>query len=187
MDNKVYRFYTELPQWAKGVVIIGGLGITYVIGATIYKKLKFASSIKDMRDTIKEQEKETRELEQQGLRATFHKSQYSAWANQIKTQYDGCDGSFARPILQFIPPTWVWDSMWSRSGAMTANIMSKLQNNLDFLNLSNAYDIQTYDQCGLFTGDFTGTLQQAILDELDENERKAINEIISKKGITYRV
>ena len=38
-NDKVYKYYTELPGWAKGVVIIGGLGIAYIVGTTIYKKV----------------------------------------------------------------------------------------------------------------------------------------------------
>lgn len=41
MENKgVYKFYTELPAWAKGAVavaIIGGIGL---IGFMVYKKVK---------------------------------------------------------------------------------------------------------------------------------------------------
>ena len=38
-DN-LYKYYTELPTWAKGVAVVGGLGIAYIIGSKIYVALK---------------------------------------------------------------------------------------------------------------------------------------------------
>ena len=37
-DN-LYKYYTELPQWAKGVVVVGGVGVVGLLGLRIYKKL----------------------------------------------------------------------------------------------------------------------------------------------------
>jgi LysM repeat protein len=37
-DN-LYKYYTELPQWAKGVVVVGGVGIIGLLGYKLYKKL----------------------------------------------------------------------------------------------------------------------------------------------------
>jgi hypothetical protein len=39
-DNKIFKVYQELPQWAKGVVVVGGLVVTYIVGSTVYKKVK---------------------------------------------------------------------------------------------------------------------------------------------------
>jgi len=37
--NKIFETYKELPSWAKGVVVVGGIAIAYIVGNTIYKKL----------------------------------------------------------------------------------------------------------------------------------------------------
>ena len=39
-NDKLYNYYTELPSWAKGVVVVGGLGMIYIIGSKIYAALK---------------------------------------------------------------------------------------------------------------------------------------------------
>lgn len=185
--NKIYQYYTELPTWAKGIVAIGGIAIVYFTAKSILKRVRLVAEGKKDRETIKTQEGEIKEIEQGGTKASYSDSQYKTWASQIKQQFDGCDGSFGRPILQFIPPTWLGNIMWSNSGALIANIFYKLRNNVDFLKLSTAYGVSTYDKCGLWNGDFTGNLQSAISDELDENERESLNKILSKNGITYNV
>lgn len=38
-DN-VYKYYKDLPPWAKGVVVVGTLGLAYIIGNKIYVALK---------------------------------------------------------------------------------------------------------------------------------------------------
>ncbi len=188
MANKVYQYYTELPGWAKGVVAIGGIAIVYFTTKSIMKRLRLSAETKKDRDTIRQEEKEIKDIVQDGvMKQSYAESQYKTWASQLKNQYSGCDGSFGRPILQFIPPTWLGNIMWSNSGALTANIFFKLKNNLDYLKLSSSYGVSTYDKCGLWNGDFTGNLQSSIADELDENEREALNKILSKNGITYQV
>jgi lipid-binding SYLF domain-containing protein len=39
-ENKAVEVFKELPSWAKGVVVIGVLGIGYIIYNRIYKSLK---------------------------------------------------------------------------------------------------------------------------------------------------
>jgi hypothetical protein len=187
MQNKVYQFYKELPSWAKGIVAIGGIAIVYFTTKSIIKRLRIHSEGKKDRETLQTQETEIKNIQQGGAKATYFDSQYKTWATQLKEQYDGCDGSFGRPILQFIPPDWLFGTMWSNSGSATANIFMKLKNDVDYLKLSTAYGISTYDKCGLFNGDFTGNLQSSIIDELDENERNSLNKILMKNGITYTV
>jgi len=188
MATKVYDYYKDLPSWAKGVVVIGGIAIVYFTAKSILKRVKLSAETAKEREALNTQSSEIKTIEQQGVvKASYPDSQYSNWAAQIQKQYDGCDGSWGRTILSFTPPTWLFDTNWSNSGAMTANIFYKLNNNLDFLKLSKAYGIRTYDQCGLWNGNFTGSLQQAIVDELDEQERGTLNQILKKKGITYSV
>jgi hypothetical protein len=38
-DN-IYKYYKDLPQWAKGVVVVGTLGAIYIIGSKIYSALQ---------------------------------------------------------------------------------------------------------------------------------------------------
>jgi hypothetical protein len=51
----------------------------------------------------------------------------------------------------------------------------------------SSYGTKTYDQCGVWTGDFTGTLGAAITNELDAGEIRALNQILANNGITYKI
>jgi hypothetical protein len=67
-------------------------------------------------------------------------------------------------------------------------IFNQLKNNLDYLELSTAWGIRTYDACGWGTGDVKDVdLSKAIIDELNDGEVRDLNIILSKKGITYKV
>jgi hypothetical protein len=66
-------------------------------------------------------------------------------------------------------------------------IISKFKNDLDFLKLSTAWGVRTYDQCGWGTGNVeNATLSKAISDELNEGEISKINGALAKQGIKYR-
>jgi hypothetical protein len=98
-----------------------------------------------------------------------------AWADSIQKQFDGCDMSVG-----------AGGAVLTSSGQVLNDICIKLQNDADFLKLVAAYGVRTYDQCGYFTGDFTGSLYQAVTDELSTSEVDAINKVLVKHNVTYR-
>ena len=38
--EKTLEYYKELPSWAKGAVVVGGLLIVYIVGNKVYSALK---------------------------------------------------------------------------------------------------------------------------------------------------
>ena len=182
MKNAVYEYYKELPSWAKGAIVVGGAVVIYLTATRIIRSIKNAKNQKDERKTQAEVKSELAELQKQGVKKSYPDSQYNAWADKIEKQFDGVDWKqnwFDKdvPII----------GQWSGSGKSVAEIFKQLKNNADFLALVSAYGIRTYDQAGIFTGDFTGNLYQAIQDELDKGEIDALNAVLKKKGITYQV
>jgi hypothetical protein len=167
--NQAVEVYKDLPTWAKGVTVIGVLGIGYIIYNRIYKSFKERSKTEFQRETQREQENEVKNLENTGMRKTFPSSQYKAWADTIASEFDGCD------------------PLGTSLGAV-ANAINPLKNDLDFLSLSTAFGIRTYDKCGFSwaTGEFTGNLSQAVNLELTVKERAFINKILADKKISYR-
>ena len=178
MANKVFNYYKELPSWAKGIVVIGGIAIVYFTSKSIIKRIRASNDTKEERKTIDEQKNETQVLIDSGVKPTFSESQYRQWADALQKQFDGCDPSLS--------VAWLSSYMMSSSGAYLGNIVMQFKNDVDFLKLNTAYGIRTYDQCGWGTGDFTGTLPQAVRDELDGDEIKNINKELAKRGITYK-
>jgi DMSO reductase anchor subunit len=54
MANKVYDYYKDLPSWAKGVTVVGGLVIAYIIGNRIYKGIKASTEFRGQKETLKD-------------------------------------------------------------------------------------------------------------------------------------
>ena len=167
-NSGAYKVYSELPAWAKGVVVIGGIAIVYFTGRTIYKSIaKKAQSKKDSQ-TVRDVKDEIRDNQNQGKRQSYPDSQYKAWADSIEKAFDGCD------------PFETAQNTINRA-------VRELKNNTDWLKLVDAYGVRTYDQCGLWTGNFTGNLYSAISDELDSAEKSYINKLLSERNISYKV
>jgi hypothetical protein len=181
MANKAYQYYTELPSWAKGIVVVGTLGVVYFLGRSILNKIQANAEVQKQMQTITSQKDEIKNLQDSGAKPSFADSQYKSWADGIVSQFKGCD---IVPKVPLVPANFLgFITNWSGSGAYFVNIIDKFKNNLDFLKLSEAYGVRSYPDCGW--GDVNGTLAQAVANELDDNEIKAINKSLSKKGITY--
>lgn len=186
-QDKVFKIWSDLPQWAKGVIAVGGIAIAYFTARGVIKLVKQSVASKDARKTQQEFENDIRDLGQQGINPTYPTSQYGSWASMIQTQFSGCD--WRNNVFDMSDPLLFWAGSFSESGKTVAAIFQKLNNNADFASLVTAYGSRTYDQCGTwpFAGDFTGNLFSAIQDELDQGERNELNKQLQRKGITYQV
>lgn len=180
-NNKAFEVWSGLPPWAKGVIAVGGVAIAYFIGRSVWKKFKTKADTRNQRETLNTQNKELKNLQNKGQKTNYSESQYRAWADKIQNQFDGID--WRQNIIDKDVPLI---GSWSGSGKTMKDIVEQLKNNVDFLKLSQAYGIRTYDAAGAFTGNVTGDLQYAISDELDRGEIMALNNILVKKGITYK-
>ena len=188
MDNKsVFKFWDTLPTWAKGVIAVGGLGASYFAIRSFINKIKSDAAKKDQIVTQKNQEAELQNNIDNGIVPTYQPSQYRQWADEIQTQFDGCDFGIRVPVS----PTILWNQNWSSSGAKLATIVQQFKNDADFLSLSTAWGVsRVYDQCGytfgITSGNFEGNLAAAVTDELDQQEINAINDYLAQQNITYR-
>ena len=74
------------------------------------------------------------------------------------------------------------------SGLQSSHDYESIKNDLDFIDLVIAWGVRTYDKCGILTGDVVDAdLFKAITNDLTDRERRDVNTILSKKGITYKV
>lgn len=173
--NAAYKYYKELPAWAKGVTVVMGAVVAVVLGKRVYQIVDNAILKAKAKKSLKDVSNEQRKLQASGVSASFPASQYKAWADSIQNQFDGCDVSAP-----------VGDRL-SKSGTTLYEIITNFKNDMDFLELVKAFGTRTYDQCGWFTGDVeNATLYTAVTDELQSGEIKTINEALAKQGITYR-
>jgi len=181
-QSKALEIWNGLPTWAKGVIAVGGVAIVYFTTKTIFKKIKGKRDLKNQQETLNAQNADIRNLQNTGVRASYPDSQYKSWADSIQNQFDGCD--YGQNVFSADVPIIGY---WSSSGKKVKDIFDKLKNDLDYLKLSQAWGIRTYDQCGWGTGDVTGNLSYAISDELDRGEIMGLNNLLAKKGISYRL
>ena len=184
MANKFYDYYKDIPTWAKGVVVVGGIAIVYFTAKSFLKRVKSNAEKGKAMETVNAQKKEEKNLEDTGLKATFSDSQYKAWADALQNQFDGCDID----IFDFLTIPALWKNFsGTNSAKKLVSIISKFKNDLDFLKLSTAWAIRTYDQCGWGMGNVeNASLSKAVSDELNEREISTINSNLAKLGITYK-
>jgi hypothetical protein len=167
MSNKSFEVYKELPAWAKGVTIVGGLTVIYIFASQVIKKIKEQAANKQNNQSVEEAKDEVKVLEQRGMKPTIAKSRASAMANQIVDTFKHAD-----LLLQ--------------SAALMRRIFGELNNDLDYLLLKTAFGIRTYPDA--FWGNVSNvTLEGAIQNELMPMTITELNNILLKKGIKYTV
>jgi hypothetical protein len=167
MENKAYTYYTELPAWAKGVVVVGGLAVTYIFVSQIISRIKKQASDKQNRQAVESANDDLQDLIKSGKKPTLTKAQTDAMADAIFNQYKNAD-----LLLQSYP--------------VTERAFNNLKNDADFLLLKKSWDIRTYPDA--FLGSVSNvTLEAAIQNELFNSSITKLNAILAKKGIKYTI
>jgi hypothetical protein len=163
-ESTVYKYYKDLPSWAKGVVVVGVLGLTYIVGNKIFNALKpKPQEIKNVEDDIK--------ILQNKQKQTYNDSAYDGYAETIYQAQRTSMSNDSGTILD------------------TAKLM---KNDLDVALLVRAYGIrQDYafaipvDKYSLF-----GAMRKGIESDLFgaySFRIGTINNDWESKGITYRI
>lgn len=172
MKNQVYQYYKDLPSWAKGVVVVGGGLILFLVGKRVYKAVFPNEAERKNRQLFNDVGKEINNYQNAGLKASFVDSQYETFANTI------------------------YNSMRFASGDDYATVeltMKRMKNNLDVAKLIKAFGKRQDYFFGIPTGDpmdlFT-YIQKELGNEylgLTNYRVRNINSDWSKKGITYQI
>jgi hypothetical protein len=167
MANKAYTYYTELPAWAKGVVVVGGLAVTYIFVSQIISRIKKQASDKENRQAVESAKDDLQDLNKRGVKPTLTKAQTDSMADAILNQYKNAD-----LLLQ--------------SYTVTERQFNKLKNDADYLMLKTSWGVRTYPDA--FFGNVSNvTLEAAIQNELFNSSISKLNTILSKKGINYTI
>ena len=167
MANKAFSYYKELPAWAKGVVVVGGLAVTYIFVSQIISRIKKQASDKLNQQGVESAKDDLAELKRRGMKGTLTKGQTDAMVDAILNQYKGAD-------------------LLVQSYDVTAREFNKLKNDIDFLNLKTSWGVRTYPDA-LWGSVSNVTLEAAIQNELFNSSIDKLNTILSKKGITYTI
>ena len=155
----------ELPTWSKGVIAVALLGAG---GFAVYKLYSYFKKLKEQENIKQEVEStktEIQKIEATGKKGTLTDLQIQQYANKLQSAFDGY-GTRADQVYI---------------------LLANFRNDIDILNLKRIYGIRKISS-GKFNiaGDFEGTLDQTIIDELSKKEIIDINLMLCKKGIKYK-
>ncbi|CAI8156602.1 MAG: Uncharacterised protein [Formosa sp. Hel3_A1_48] len=172
MKDNIFKYYTELPQWAKGAVVIAATAAVGFVGYKVYRMVFPSDSEKQAQQLLNTIQNDIARWEREGLTPSYPEVQYQAMASSA---YDGmryCAGDNYTAVEE---------------------ILKKMQNNLDVSLLVSAFGIRQNFCFGIPTGtplDLFSFVKRELGDEwggLTDYRIKRINDNWQKKGITYKV
>jgi hypothetical protein len=172
-DKGALRVYTELPSWAKGVVVVGGLVVGYLAVTSILKSIK---AKKNKEESLAEVNNANSELNTQiktGKGPTIARSTAEVMANAIVSASNDCGTDEKQIYAQF----------------------DKVNNQADILLFVDVFGLRKKVRCP-FSDDpresfFSAntppmSLSAMINSELDATQIATINNKLASKGITYK-
>jgi hypothetical protein len=173
MSNKVFEYYKELPSWAKGIVVIGGLGLAYITVKQIVDKIKEAARQKKQMEEITAVQNDLKSLENKGIKPKLSKSALEAMSAAIVDAVNGCGTDMGKIKAQF----------------------TKVTNDADVLALIQIFGLRKKIRCTFsddpredFWSDMTPplSLTEHIQSDLSSSDVNSVNRILSDKGIKYQ-
>lgn len=172
MPNKLYQYYKDLPPWAKGVVVVGGGLVVYLVGSRVYRAVFPTEAQRKNRALERNVDSEISKLQGNGQRPTFADSNYNTFANTI------------------------YNSMRFAIGddyATVESTMKRMKNDLDVAKLIKAFGTRQDYAFGIPVGspmDLFTYVQKELGNDfagLTNYRVRRINEDWAKKGIKYKI
>jgi len=172
-DKGALRVYTELPSWAKGVVVVGGLFVGYLAVTSIIKAIK---SKKTKEESLAEVNNAATELNTQiksGKGPTIQRSTAEVMSNAIVAASNDCGTDEKQIYAQF----------------------DKVKNQADILLFVDVFGLRKKVRCpfsndpreSFFSADTPPmSLSAMINSELDATQISTVNNKLASKGITYK-
>lgn len=175
MENKLYAYYKDLPNWSKGiisVVVVGGAGL---LAYSFYNSIKRKKDIRKALIISRDAKNELSELKRKGVFPSYSPSQYQSFSLKLVESMNGCGTNE--------------DSIYS--------VFSAMKNKADVLSLIDAFGVRFYTPCAasqpvayfkwyLDDQSFGGVLPSWLEYDLTSGEISKINGILESKGIDYR-
>ena len=175
MASKVYSYYKELPSWAKGVVVVGGIAIAYFTAKQLIARIKKQA---EKKFDLQESESATSDLQnlaQQGIKPTLSNTQIDNIINSLVESMNDC-GTNENAIY---------------------NQFKKLNNTADVYLLLKRWQIRYYRPCAISSPisfakyqfndkAFGGNLSTWLTYDMTSSEILSINKILSDKKINFK-
>lgn len=172
-EKGLMKVYTDLPSWAKGVVVVGGLVVGYMAVTSILKSIKAKKTEAESKAEISQANTELNTQIQSGKGPTIARSQAEVMANAIVSAANDCGTNEKSIYAQF----------------------DKVSNQADILLLVEVFGLRKKVRCP-FSDDPRESFWSAntppmslsamINSELDATQIATINNKLASKGITYK-
>lgn len=162
----IAALYKKLPPIAQLIVVILILAILVYIGIEVKKLIEARVSSKGSREEVKENEARLQALAQQGVVPTITAAEATSKANAALTAADGCD-----PFEQ--------------GAQVIMQIIYSLQNEADYRLLLEKFGVRTWDQCGYWTGDVTGSFTTLMISELGSSQLAEARRHLGQFGVSF--
>lgn len=172
-DKGALRVYTELPSWAKGVVVVGGLVVGYLAVTRIISEIKGAVNKKKSEKEITTAQDELQQEINSGNKPTISRSNAEAISNAIVIASNDC----------------------GTDDDLIINAFDSIKNQADMLLLVDVFGLRAKVRCPFssdtrvdFWSKFTPpmSISAMISSELSSSQIKSLNAKLGAKGISYR-
>ena len=170
---KVYQYYKELPPWAKGIVVVGGVAVIYFTAKSIVGSINEAKNRAIQLKEIDNANNELIALRKKGIVPTLPQSNYEALSNSLIDAFNGCGTDFAK----------------------VKSIFEQLKNQADALFFVKTFGLRKKQRC-LFSDDaredfwsnFTPpmSLSAHLASDLSSTDIATINKMLKAKNITLQ-
>ena len=172
-DKGALRVYTELPSWAKGVVVVGGLVVGYLAVTSILKSIKAKKNKEESLAEVNNANSELNTQIQTGKGPTIARSTAEVMANAIVAASNDCGTEEKQMYAQF----------------------DKVQNQADILLFVDVFGLRKKVRCpfsddpreSFFSANTPPMSLSAMLNsELDTTQMQTLNNKLATKGIKYK-
>ena len=155
-------YFSQLPPWAKGTVIVLGIVVMGGIGFAIYKGFKNAIERGRENKEGKESKDELNDAIAEGVRPTISEAEATAKVSSLQSAANDCD-------------------FWGTGATEIIAIIKSLKNKADYYLLNSTFGSKTWAECG--TGSVTGSLTTLLTEELDSGQLQEVRTHLSSIGV----
>lgn len=176
MESNFYKYYKDLPQWAKGVVVVGGLAVGYAVVSSLINKLNAGAVKAKQEKEVNTADSDLKKEEQAGKPQTLSNSSLEAMSSAIVKASDGCGTEEDIIVSQF----------------------DNLLNEADMLAFVKVFGLRQKIRCPFTSDDRENwycpydcltkpmSLSSMVVSELSQGWLDTLNKKLASKGIKYR-
>lgn len=173
MKGDTLKYYNGLPQWARGIVVVGGLVVGYIAVNAIIKKISQNKKDATALQEINTASGDLNAVIASGTSPTLNNSQLEAMSSAIIEASNGC----------------------GTDNNMIFATFSKIKNDADILSFIKVFGLRKKTRCPFTADTMEGfwssntmpmSLSAMINSELDTTEIQKINDGFLAKGMKYQ-